>query len=543
MRNRLLTASIFIFVSPVVKAQPFISYRNILNAASYAPAGLPGGSIARGSVFSIFGTNLGPTNSPALAFPLGITLAGVSIRVTGSSAVDAIPLYVSPTQINAIMPSTAPLGAASVVVTFNGRAGNPAPVQVVNSSFGIFTANVTGYGPGIATNFVSQTNQPINSPSAPATPGQTITLWGTGLGPVPYSDTIAPTTGNLPTKTEVFVGGIAATISYQGRSPCCSGDDQIVFTVPANAPTGCWVPIQVRTEGSVPSNTVTMAISKDGSPCTDPFNPYAQEILTGGRIGHINFNRTLGSYTIVNPPATDITLDLATVDFVADSAGTFPFNPVLSLPTPGSCAVVEHTGDLITQRLSNPFLTRKLDAGSALTLTGIKGARTVTLPAAQWNQLGKNIPGGILVNTLVLEPGTLNFTVSGGKDVAAFQGVITNPAAITWTNRSQVPAVTRGQPLTVNWSGASPGQIVQITGMSTDFPTNSSARFTCIAATGATSFTIPAVILQALPASRRGVQGTLTVGAIGPTATFAASGLDFGIASVSSSQTKPVTYQ
>ena len=217
MRNRLLTASIFIFVSPVVKAQPFISYRNILNAASYAPAGLPGGSIARGSVFSIFGTNLGPTNSPALAFPLGITLAGVSIRVTGSSAVDAIPLYVSPTQINAIMPSTAPLGAASVVVTFNGRAGNPAPVQVVNSSFGIFTANVTGYGPGIATNFVSQTNQPINSPSAPATPGQTITLWGTGLGPVPYSDTIAPTTGNLPTKTEVFVGGIAATISYQGR--------------------------------------------------------------------------------------------------------------------------------------------------------------------------------------------------------------------------------------------------------------------------------------------------------------------------------------
>jgi uncharacterized protein (TIGR03437 family) len=544
MSNRLLISCIAISsFLPLLTAQPFISYRNVLNAASYTAAGLPGGSIARGSIFSIFGTNLGPTSSPALSFPLGTTLAGVSIRVTGASAVDAIPLYVSPAQINAIMPSTAPLGAASIVVTFNGRAGNPAPVQIVNSSFGIFTANVTGYGPGIATNFVSQTNQPINSPVVAATPGQTITLWGTGLGPVPYSDTLQPTAGNLPTQTEVFVGGISATIAYQGRSPCCSGDDQIIFTVPTNAPTGCWVPIQVRTEGATLSNTATMAITKDGSPCTDPFNPYAQEILAGGNIGHINFNRTVASYTIVSPPATDITLDMATVEFVADSAGTFPFNPVLSLPPAGTCTVVQHAGDLTTQRLANPFLTRKLDAGSALTVTGFKGARTVSLPAAQWNQLGKNIPGGILTNTLVLEPGTLTFSASGGKDVAAFQGSITNPTAVTWTNRSQISTVTRSQPLTVTWSGASSGQIVQISGISTDLPANSSARFTCIAAAGSTSFTIPAMILQTLPASSLGVQGTLAVGAIGPTATFAASGLDFGIASVSSSQTKPVTYQ
>ena len=80
---------IAISLAPLLLAQPpQISYRGVLNAADFLPAGLPGGSIARGSIFSIFGANLGPANSPALAFPLSTTLGGVSARVTGSSPVD-----------------------------------------------------------------------------------------------------------------------------------------------------------------------------------------------------------------------------------------------------------------------------------------------------------------------------------------------------------------------------------------------------------------------------------------------------------------------
>jgi len=105
-----------------------------------AAPGLPGGAIAQGSIFSIFGTNLGPASSPALAFPLVTTLGGVSIKVTqGTNSVNAIPLFVSPGQINALMPSNTPLGLVSVQATLNGKTGNPSPVRVVASSLGIFS--------------------------------------------------------------------------------------------------------------------------------------------------------------------------------------------------------------------------------------------------------------------------------------------------------------------------------------------------------------------------------------------------------------------
>jgi uncharacterized protein (TIGR03437 family) len=546
MRGPLLCLCLAICSAPLLTGQPYISYRSVLNGASYVAAGLPGGSIAQGSIFSIFGSNLGPASSPALSFPLSSALGGVSISVSapGGTPVAAIPLYVSATQINAIMPSTAPLGAASVVVTFNGRAGNPAPVQIVNASFGVFTANQTGYGPGIATNFNSAVSEPINTPTVAAKLGQAVTLWGTGLGPVPYADNIAPKPGNLPTQTEVFVGGQVATIAYSGRSPCCSAVDQIVFTVPQNAPTGCWVPIQVRTGGITVSNTITMAISADGSPCSDPANPYAKEILAGGKIGNFTLSRTVSPYTIVNPPPTIISVDTANVAFVDVAAGGFPFNAALSLPPSGSCTVIQRSGDFLTDAFPNPFIQKSLDAGPTLTLTG-SGSRTVSLPAARSVEIGANLPGGQLTNSLFLNSGVIGFAGVGGGDVGAFKGSITVPAAITWTNQSQISTVNRNQPLAITWSGATAGQIVEITGTSTDLPTNSSARFICVAPAGSATFTVPSEILQVLPASRivgKPLKGTLTVGAVG-TSTFAATGLDFGIAAVSAFTSQPVLYQ
>jgi hypothetical protein len=44
------------------------------SAASYMPPSLPGGGIAQGSLFSLFGTGLGPaTGVSVTAFPLGTT--------------------------------------------------------------------------------------------------------------------------------------------------------------------------------------------------------------------------------------------------------------------------------------------------------------------------------------------------------------------------------------------------------------------------------------------------------------------------------------
>ena len=150
------------------------------------PAGIPGGAIARGSIFSVFGAHLGPVKPvTASSFPLGTALGNVSINVIqGSTTVNAIPVYVSASQINAIMPSNAPLGAVSLQVVSSNARGNLSPARVASSAFGIFTATGTGIGPGVLYNFVAQDNQPVNSPTITAKRGQVITLWGTGLGPV-----------------------------------------------------------------------------------------------------------------------------------------------------------------------------------------------------------------------------------------------------------------------------------------------------------------------------------------------------------------------
>jgi uncharacterized protein (TIGR03437 family) len=257
-------------------AQPPLLYnRSVTNAASYMPNGIPAGAIAQGSIFTVFGARLGPTPGvPANSFPLGNTLGGISINVVqGNTIVAAIPVYASAGQINAIMPSNAPLGMASLQVLSGNSHSNLLPVRIVSSAFGIFSALGTGEGPGILQNFISQTDQPINSPTITAQPGQTITLWGTGLGPVSFPDNQAPKAGSLPVKTEVFVGGVSAAVQYSGRTPCCSGTDQIVFQVPNNAPQGCWVPVYVRTGGTTISNVVTMAISSDPNSCSTDVLP------------------------------------------------------------------------------------------------------------------------------------------------------------------------------------------------------------------------------------------------------------------------------
>src|SRR5215472_14708701 len=131
---------------------PVINPHGVVNGASFMSPGLPGGSIARGSLFTIFGVNLGPLPAvQASTTPFAVSLAGVSVKVTqGSVALDAFPYAVGPNQINAIMPSSAPLGLVSVRVTVNGTQSNPSPVNIVNSSVGIIGGT---QGPGIIQNF------------------------------------------------------------------------------------------------------------------------------------------------------------------------------------------------------------------------------------------------------------------------------------------------------------------------------------------------------------------------------------------------------
>jgi uncharacterized protein (TIGR03437 family) len=540
-----------LFCLGVAQAQPYINYRGILNAASFTPQGPSGSEIAQGSIFSIFGTGLGPATLVQVnQFPLQTSLANVSVKVVqGTASVNALPIVVTAGQLNVIMPSNAPVGRVSITVTFNGATSNPVTATVAASSFGIFSAASTGYGPGIVQNFVSATSQPINSLAATAAPGQPVTLWGTGLGPV-AADNVAPTAGNLATPVEVFVGGQQATLLYNGRSPCCSGVDQIVFNVPANAPLGCYVPVQVRTNHTVLSNSVTMAIQNAGTACSDSLNPLSAAFQKGGNLGVAVLAQSENYIDVDANTPVDVTSNLGMLTLRTDPGGAFFFNPAISTPPAGSCSTYTVSGLHAAWTLPDLFggLGAEMDAGASVNVSG-NGSASIARAASSplyVAALGTNDPV-LGPSSLVINPsGTTTVSSKGGSAVGAFSVAIPAAPAFNWINRSQIFSVDRSQPLALTWGPAGLQGLMVVAGLEYDLPTNTQRSFVCSASAGAGTFSVPAYILGTLQASRPNVgqsTGILMLGTMAPPVPFSASGLNsgFGLGAVSSG--KSVLFQ
>jgi uncharacterized protein (TIGR03437 family) len=252
--------------SLMVAAAPAITAGGIVNTASYAP-----GVIAQGSLFSIFGNNLGPgTPVTADSFPIPATLGGASVTITQNGRqYDAWMEYASASQVNAILPSNVPAGSAQATVTYNGQTSLPVNFSVVSTNFGVFFTPANGAEVAIAQNFVAPFSYPLNQPSSPATPGQIVLVWGTGMGPIATPDNVAAGAAavdltNVP--VVIAVGGVPAQRLYAGRQSQSAAVDNIYFTIPAGAPLGCQVPVAITANG-VAVNATTIAITADGSPC------------------------------------------------------------------------------------------------------------------------------------------------------------------------------------------------------------------------------------------------------------------------------------
>jgi uncharacterized protein (TIGR03437 family) len=490
----------------------------ISNAASYIPSSLEAGAIAQGSFFSIFGTDLGPPNPGATAqsFPLATTLAGVSVTVTGSGrSVPAIPQFVAQFQINAIMPSNAPTGTVQVTVTFNGLSSAPSTTAVVVNNFGAF-AVAGGRGPGIVQNFVLATRQtPLNTASVTAARGDTVILWGTGLGPLPNSAADSqpyPPPGqavqSLPVSVQVFVGTVAVQPSYSGRAPQFPGVDQINFVVPPNAPQGCYVPVQVLVAGANYSNVVTMAIDVNRGTCSDT-NPLGSLSRAGGKNGAIGLLRI--NLTDATTPSNNGQADIGLAVFQKDSpGGALGFDLFSSLPPLNACTYYNNlnflnglAGGQVPSRGST-----SLNAGSAITAIGPNGSRTLpyaTSDTPTSPYLGLLGAGGgfssYISSQPFLSPGSYTISGPGGTDVGPFSLSLNLTASIA-TNLSQISVIDRTKGLALNWTGGDPAsQAVLILGASNDVFTNVSGGFACLVPLGSSSFTVPPGMMANLPAT------------------------------------------
>jgi uncharacterized protein (TIGR03437 family) len=105
------------------------------------------------SLIAIFGTNLSNGSENASSLPLPTTLDNTTATVTDSTGkqADLLLLYVSPTQINAAVPSGLANGVAVVNITNQGTLVSQANVVLHTVAPALFTANQTGSGVPVGT--------------------------------------------------------------------------------------------------------------------------------------------------------------------------------------------------------------------------------------------------------------------------------------------------------------------------------------------------------------------------------------------------------
>jgi uncharacterized protein (TIGR03437 family) len=228
-----------------------------------------GASIAQNAWMEVYIANLLPptmgaglTWSSAPSFASGqmpTELGGVSVTVNGKPA---YIYFVSPAQVNVLTPLDSTIGPVAVVVN-NGTATSAA-----------FTVNMQAASPGflrfgdgihIAAEHADYSLLGPASMSVPgytftpATPGETILLFGDGFG-VPASTLTAGSeyqTGALPTLPHVTFCGATATVQYAGLiSPGlyqinvvvpasdCNGDNAVIATYAgASSPSGAMIAV------------------------------------------------------------------------------------------------------------------------------------------------------------------------------------------------------------------------------------------------------------------------------------------------------------
>ena len=112
-----------------------------------------------------------------------------------------------------------------------------------------------------------------------------------------------------------------------------------------------------------------------------------------------------------------------------------------NVTTFGACTVYFYTGQTAT--VTDPIMPVGLDAGSAITVTGPSGVKTLT-PTANTTGIYYASLGGASGAPLFLNPG--NYMISngsGGRDVGPFTTNITLPPALTWTNAASRIIPTR----------------------------------------------------------------------------------------------------
>ena len=410
----------------------------------------------------------------------------------------------------AVVPANAPLGWMNVTLTVN-TSSVTGKVYVGRSSFGLFSAISDGSGPAIAQNVTDGAPPVLNRLTAPAVPGQYVTLWGTGLGDFTTSDV----------SLEIY--GSAVQPSFAGHAPGQPGMDQINFRLPADVPFGCYVPVVVTVGGTDVSNQVTVATTPSpGTPCIHPRGLSVDQLKTldqGGSIMFGSLNTDISTYPSVEAIKTFERHERVGLSFpVANAQSAFSGPLEHRSPTCTLMALPSFSGPRLSP-ISGPSYG---DAGPSINLSG-PGQKTWTIPATISRTYSKDFdtstaPSLAAMPELYTAGGTWTLDVPGGVDVAAFQRTFTLPAPLHLTNRDAVTTIDRARDFVIAWDmpADSSGGLVTIQLSTyppdgTSVPTGLSYGISCKIAAQAGSLGITRDWLQNIAATLPGYSSALSI--------------------------------
>ena len=208
-------------------------------------------AIAPGTWIEIYGTNLATVQSQVwggadfVGNQAPSKLGGTTVTIGGQAAfID----FVSPGQINAQAPSGLPAGQQPIVVTTAGgpSAGTMVAVNAVEPGIlapSVFKLKAGQYAVALfpdGKTFVLPPGVTNAVPTARAKPGDTITFYGVGFGPVTPDSPAGQIVQELDTVQspfKAFFAGVPATVNYSGLVKGFLGLYQfnvVVPTVPGN---------------------------------------------------------------------------------------------------------------------------------------------------------------------------------------------------------------------------------------------------------------------------------------------------------------------
>jgi uncharacterized protein (TIGR03437 family) len=215
-----------------------------------------GGTLAPGTVITIYGTALAAGTIAPQAVPLPTTLDGTTVIVGGIPA----PLFfVSPGQINAQLPYQLIAGREyQVVVQADAALTNPEPIQLAPLAPGV--ARLAD-GRAIA----QHADFSLVTAESPAKPGENLVIYLAGMGLTDNavaSGAVSPAEplARVSSDLEVTLGSKPVKLFFAGLTPGLVGIYQINFQVPEDAASGDLV-LSVQQAG-VPANTSLLPVAR-----------------------------------------------------------------------------------------------------------------------------------------------------------------------------------------------------------------------------------------------------------------------------------------